>query len=557
MPSAPPSRRFWKSTFVAVVAATCGFFLLFEFALRVAGFGWSTRFFLDGQDGYTVTNPRFGRLFYPEELLRGAYPFKFSTRKAPGTLRVFVLGESAIAGTPEPSFSVTRVLEVLLRRACPDEKFEVINAGVTALNSHAVRLIARELVRYEPDAVIVYLGNNEVVGPFGPGSVLGSAAVPNSVVRPLVWLRSTRLGQQFQFLADQIQRSRRPEIWQGMDMFAQATVAPDDESLEIVYRNFAGNLHEIASHLRENGVPTLLCSVASNLTGCPPLGRSDAAQIAYAQAQRLRSANRVSDAAVLFRKARDQDPLRFRADSRLNSIVREVAEQTGCDFADIEQAVANEQMGSPRDKIPLFFEHVHFTFEGNIFFASILAGWLSAEWSPRLECLAQPALLSPANAAEIGEELGYSVLARGYSIGSILEMLRKPPFTTQPGNEARMRYWEEQLRAIEKEMTPEYVAAWTEKIRGMVASRPNDGPLAYWLGRHLEESHDFAGAAAAFESSLTALPGNPVAWWKLGDTKSKLGDAASAASAYEEVLRIFPAHLAARRKLSELREGRR
>jgi lysophospholipase L1-like esterase len=530
---------------------------LAEVALRAVGVGWSGRFFIDRPDGSTVSNPRFGRLFYPEELLRGAYPVKFTTRKTPGTLRVFVLGESAIAGTPEPSFSVTRVLEVLLRKACPDEKFEVINAGVTALNSHAVRLIAQELAHYQPDAVVVYLGNNEVVGPFGPGSILGGTAAPNALARSLVWLRSTRTGQLIQSLADYIQRSRRPEIWQGMDMFAEATVAPDDKSLGIVYRNFAENLHEIASLLRENHVPTLLCAVASNLTECPPLGSSDSASTVYEQALKTRSENKPSEAVALFRAARDKDPLRFRADSRLNSIVREVAAQTGCDFADVEQAAVNDQIGGSRDKPPLFFEHVHFTFEGNIFFASILARWLAEEWSPRLECLAQSGLFGAVDSAAIGEELGYSVLARGYSIGSILEMLRKPPFANQPGNDDRIRSWEEQLRAIEKEMTPEYLAAWTGKIRNLAAAHPDDGPLAYWLGRHLEEANDFAGAADAFEKSLAALPGNPVAWSKLGDMKSRLGDRAGAASAYHEVLEIFPASPAHTRKLSELAaEGR-
>jgi len=38
---------------------------------------------------------------------------------------------------------------------------------MTAVNSHALRLMAQEAVDYQGDLWIVYAGNNEMVGPFG------------------------------------------------------------------------------------------------------------------------------------------------------------------------------------------------------------------------------------------------------------------------------------------------------------------------------------------------------------------------------------------------------
>jgi hypothetical protein len=214
----------------AIVAFVCLLSLLAaEGVLLLSGFGHPASFFIDEADGTSRSNHYFGRLFYPPELVRGAYPSRFATRKPPGTKRIFVLGESAAAGYPDPAFSFTRVLESILRTACPETSWEIINTGVTAMNSHAIRLIAEQSARYEPDAALIYMGNNEVVGPYGPGSLLGGSAVPLPVIRAVTWLRSTRTGQALQAFADWILRSGRPDNWSGLDMFQNAKVSADEE----------------------------------------------------------------------------------------------------------------------------------------------------------------------------------------------------------------------------------------------------------------------------------------------------------------------------------------
>ena len=57
-------------------------------------------------------------------------------------------------------------LEVMLRDRFPGKKIEVINTATTAINSHVIKHIAREIARCSPDACIVYTGNNEVIGPY-------------------------------------------------------------------------------------------------------------------------------------------------------------------------------------------------------------------------------------------------------------------------------------------------------------------------------------------------------------------------------------------------------
>ena len=59
-------------------------------------------------------------------------------RKPAGAFRIFVLGESAAMGDPEPAFGPARYLEMLLRDKYPDADFEIENVAFTAINSHVI-----------------------------------------------------------------------------------------------------------------------------------------------------------------------------------------------------------------------------------------------------------------------------------------------------------------------------------------------------------------------------------------------------------------------------------
>lgn len=52
----------------------------------------------------------------------------------------------------------------MLRDQYPGVDFDVINAAITAINSHVVLPIARGCSRLESDLFVIYLGNNEVFG---------------------------------------------------------------------------------------------------------------------------------------------------------------------------------------------------------------------------------------------------------------------------------------------------------------------------------------------------------------------------------------------------------
>jgi len=169
-----------------------------ELLLRLFGVGHSTAFTVSCQvEGKAAAcpNPDFPLRFFPPGLARQAVPFAIPAEKGPRTVRVVVLGESAAQGDPEPTLGLARFLQAMLEEAVPGARVEVVNAGLVAINSHALVPMARDLARHAPDVVVVYAGNNEVVGPFGPGTVLTGRPPGLGLVRLSLAIGTTRVGQ--------------------------------------------------------------------------------------------------------------------------------------------------------------------------------------------------------------------------------------------------------------------------------------------------------------------------------------------------------------------------
>lgn len=190
------TRRRWLFRFIAATVIPALLVITLEGALRLVGYGYPTSFFIESRQGdRAVSNHKYGWRFFPRRIARAPVPLSLATPKPPGTYRIFTLGASASLGFPDPAYGYGRILEVMLQSTFSEIDFEVGNVSMTAINSHVARLIARDCADYEPDLFIVYLGHNEVVGPYGPASVFKSFSPGVGTIRASLWTRSTRLGQ--------------------------------------------------------------------------------------------------------------------------------------------------------------------------------------------------------------------------------------------------------------------------------------------------------------------------------------------------------------------------
>jgi tetratricopeptide (TPR) repeat protein len=566
---APQSRRWW---FRALALLSPILLLgLGELGLRVAGYGYAASFFLENHhEGRTllIENPKFGWRFFPPSLARSPQPLSLAAAKPPGTIRIFVLGESAAMGDPEPAYGFPRQLERILQARDPNHKFEVVNVAMTAINSHVIREIARDCARRQGDFWVVYMGNNEVVGPFGAGTIFGRQTPGLAFVRASLLVKSTRLGQ---CLGAWRARSAGRSEWQGMEMFLRNQVRSDAPSLRIVYEHFARNLAAMVELGRNSGATVLVATVPVNLRDSPPFaslhrqglsdgqleewdkcfgrGRQaqDAGQFAAALAA-YREAGQIDAefAELAFRRAvceltlaqtnaaspdfllaRDLDTLRFRADSHLNQTIRQVAAAQGVALIDAEQECARRSA----DGIPgaaFFYDHVHLNFTGNYLVASLFA----AEIEKNLTGVASSSGASMPGEADVARQLALTDFDHR-RIGEEMRLrLQQPPFASQLNARARDEEWQGTLARLQAPL-----AQFTREYQAAVGLAPEDWVLRANYARLLEAAGDATAAAAQWQTVARLLPHEPDAWFQLGDLAYSARSFSQAQDLFREALK--------------------
>lgn len=403
--------------FISFVIIPVLFFCIVELGLTVIDFGDDTRYLkkceYDGCNHY-VDNPEFTRQFFSKELARSALPVRVPYEKPDNTFRIYVLGASAAAGYPLSDFGFSRILEIMLRDAFPGVRFEVINTSNVAINSHVVLKIAEQLSGHAPDMFLMYLGNNEVVGPYGPGTVFNAFSNHLWMLRAGIFINSFRTSQLIKFVIDQFSFSKKAESrdWKGMSMFVDNQIRADDPRLVKTYEFFHRNIEDIAMIADKHGIPMVVSTVSSNLKDLAPFAseadalNKEAFEISYQRgityedngdyreavdaylASLIHHPNfadiyfrlgrsyieleRYALAKKYFIEARDLDALRFRAVSSINDIIKDLAEDY--DHVYLVDTVFEMNAASPY-KISgreLFYEHVHFNFDGQYMLARLM-----------------------------------------------------------------------------------------------------------------------------------------------------------------------------------------
>ncbi|MBN1669547.1 MAG: tetratricopeptide repeat protein [Kiritimatiellae bacterium] len=559
-----------------------------EGLLRLFGYGYPTAFFLEQRlEGRTVCtdNPKFGWRFFPRALARKSRPLQFAAEKPPGACRLFVLGGSAAMGDPEPSFGFARMLAKLLQARYPGVRFEVLNAAMTAVNSHVVLPIAEACAERQPDLFVVFMGNNEVVGPFGCGTIFGSFSRSRGLIRAAILARRTRIGQLLARLGRGRAEDSVPSTWGGMEMFLAHRVREDSPQLQIAYRHFRANLAAIVRCAEKGGGRVLLCTVPANIGDCAPfasvrnpdldiaerehwdqlyaIGQASAAaagtggdltgaRAAFRQAAAIDSGHAElrfrlarceepcgdhAEARVHYVRARDLDVLRFRADSRINEIVRETAATCAAQLVDLaavfEQAATN---GIPRDD--LFLDHVHMNARGNYRVAVTLLQAIGR---------ALPQLAGNADAegrvlteAQCLARLAFTAWHRHRLANEMLTRELRPPFTAQFDHEARAAARRRELAALRPYAGGAAVRHAIEAYDTALRYDPDDWVLHSGRAQLLQDFGAFDQAAASWMLAAARMPTNLDALNGLGLALARQGRLDEAELHYSRALRIHP-----------------
>ena len=406
--SRPPSKKRMLVLKLISILLPFGLLCLLEAGLRVFHYGSNLDLFIEypGNKDFLVLNPDASKKYFTDQQIAttgNIEPFK--KKKDGNTLRIFVLGESTTIGYPYfHNGSFHRWLQYRLMHEFPDRNFEIINLSLTAVNSYTVAGFAKEVVHYEPDAVLIYTGHNEYYGALGVGSTDKLGNNP-ALVNALLGLRELRL---VQLLTNAYERIRG---WFGshgadsgrtrMEMMVGEQQIPYGSKLYTRgIEQFRTNMDKTLALFHEHRIPVFISDVVSNEKDIRPfisvevdstrypgfaknyaLGAkelemkdSTAAYAAFIAAERAFDGHALCDyylgrlayargdfqqAGTWLCRARDLDELRFRAPAAIDSVI--VGLSGKYDNTHLVETKAAFDAHSPH-LIPgneLILEHVH------------------------------------------------------------------------------------------------------------------------------------------------------------------------------------------------------
>ncbi|MBI5474048.1 MAG: tetratricopeptide repeat protein [Ignavibacteriae bacterium] len=202
---------------------------------------------------------------------------KFEITKGKNTKRIFCLGESTMAGFPyEFHATAPGFLRDRLRTQFPQYNIEVINVGLSAVSSFVILDFIHDLVDYEPDLFVVYVGHNEFYGAYGVGSTVA--------IKGGAWMTRLTLGllriKTFLLLRDAYAGmlnwlssgdAKKPTGSMMQQMAATQIIllhSPLYEQAREIYRE---NLTQMIETAQSENVPIMFSTLVSNLKDQPPL----------------------------------------------------------------------------------------------------------------------------------------------------------------------------------------------------------------------------------------------------------------------------------------------
>lgn len=586
-----PRLRLWALRLMASVLIALVFLGMLELGLRIFGIGFNPSPMIpydwNGRRAFCDNN-RFPWRFFSPAISRDFNPFIFMDKKPSNAYRIFILGSSAAQGVPDSAFAFGRILEVMLRETFPRIKFEVINTALTAVNSHAVLLVARECVKHQADLLIVYMGNNEIVGPYGLGTVFNPFYSSLALIRFDIALKTLRLRQLLGRLVQASDLKKNiPQVWRGMEMFLERQIRADDPHLKFVYQHFKKNLEDIRQTAIEHKAAIIFCTVATNLKDCPPFaslhsedlaverrqewddlyrrGTEQETAVEYVNALKFyRSALGIDgghadlhfrlgrcqwglgdyeNARRSFLNARELDTLRFRADGEIERLIRKTAaghEAKSVYLSDVEKVFADESAhGIPGEE--LFWDHVHMNFSGNYLAARTLFDRIRPLLPDEIKKYSGPAL-SPPSEETCAQKLAYSDWDRFQIAEEMLEdYFKKPPFSNQLYQAERVSKLEREIKSMKIRLSPEGLRDSAELYERAIAQSPEDWWL-HWKYAHLlyEGLNKDREALAQFEAVTKLVPHSVLGYSGMGFIQHRLQDADGAIASCLRALAIDP-----------------
>lgn len=339
---------------------------LIEIGLRVGGYNSESRDLfveLPGKTDYFATNPQYVGRYFPSFIPQIA-PSPFKKIKADNTFRVFVFGGSSTQGFPYNFYhSFSARLEQKLLMETQGLDIEVINLGMTAVNSYVIWDLSEKIVEYEPDAVIIYAGHNEYYGSFGVGSSQFGIGKIVSLKRLIITLKDFAI---YQFIEGLFKPEKTDTDGRTMmaKVVSESNIDLNDDIYNAGIEQFNKNIGDVLGLFNKNKIPVFIGTLASNLKDQQPLGENVDAKDAFKKANSLLNSGNIELAREEFLNAKELDEIRFRAPNDINESIKILASNYNAEVIDVFEVSMDSSVSGVADN-SFFTDHLHPNWRGN------------------------------------------------------------------------------------------------------------------------------------------------------------------------------------------------
>tara|TARA_R110000868_G_scaffold368227_4_gene631278 strand:- start:17777 stop:19564 length:1788 start_codon:yes stop_codon:yes gene_type:complete len=349
-----------------------------EVGLRIGGFNKQAQnLFVEVQNDnrFLVTNSTFIERYFPSFTPKIA-PNPFRKKKQKNTFRVFVFGGSSTQGFPYNFYySFSSRLEQKLLLNTDGLNVEVINLGMTAVNSYVIRDLSKRVLDYEPDAVIIYAGHNEYYGSFGVGTTQFGLVNSLFIKRLVLDLKNFRLYQLLEGILKGEAKNTSSNRTMMAEVIKESNIEKDSKLYKDGINQFEHNIDDVVEVFRAAEIPIFIGTIASNLKDQAPLGDNNEALSKYKEAKKLFEEGELEISFDRFLDAKELDAIRFRAPEAINDFISNLSKKEGVEVVKVQKMLRDSSAAGIEDET-LFIDHLHPNYKGHILIADLFLDYL-------------------------------------------------------------------------------------------------------------------------------------------------------------------------------------
>lgn len=265
-----------KNIFIAVYVVIIVFFIVIvELSLRITGFGIDNDFIEKLYNDEYLINTKYSELYYPSRFnINAEYNYTDKVDLNNDKI-IFVIGGSTVEGFPyfkDNSFS--EYIEEYLEKY--DKSFNVVNLGFSALDSYYVKDTVKNVLKYNPFAIVIYTGHNEIYGTLGYGFNNG-----NSIKSDLyLFLKQFYIFQNLLSIKNKLFRKINNKTLMERQ-FNYITVKKDSNADKDTIKNYYKNINSIKKRCSTKNIPLIIYKPVSNVIDMPPFKDSNEGEKEY------------------------------------------------------------------------------------------------------------------------------------------------------------------------------------------------------------------------------------------------------------------------------------